>query len=89
MIIDFIKSWFYYPKLKKRLERSGQSESDEWGTRWNYAKWHCGRVYHCIKWHFRIRKIKKSMKNSDWDKCHEEELEQKELEDLFANYSDH
>lgn len=41
MIIDFIKSWLYYPKLKKELKRIGVREEDMYGTRYGYAKFHC------------------------------------------------
>ena len=41
MIIDFIKSWLYYPKLKKELKRLGVRDEDMYGTRWGYAKFHC------------------------------------------------
>ena len=43
MIIDFIKSWLYYPKLKKYLKRIGVRDEDMYGTRWGYAKNHCHR----------------------------------------------
>ena len=41
MIIDFIKSWLYYPKLKKYLKSIGIREEDMYGTRWGYAKNQC------------------------------------------------
>lgn len=40
MIIDFIKSWLYYPKLKKYLKSIGVRDEDMYGTRWGYAKFH-------------------------------------------------
>ena len=91
MIVDFIKSWLYYPKLKEYLEHNGQREFDWWGTRWKYAKWHCGRVLDCIKWHFCRKKIKKAMQDSDWARRYEDKIECKELEDLIREidcYSD-
>ena len=41
MIIDFLKSWLYYPKLKEYLENKGMSVKVMFGNRFGYAKWHC------------------------------------------------
>ena len=41
MIIDFIKSWLYYPKIKKYLKSIGVRDEDMYGTRLGYAKIHC------------------------------------------------
>lgn len=41
MIVDFIKSWLYYPKLKKYLKNNGLSVKVMFGDRLRYAKWHC------------------------------------------------
>lgn len=42
MIIDFIKSWLYYPKMVRNFEKTS------WGrqyimnlTRFKYSWWHC------------------------------------------------
>ena len=45
MIIDFIKSWLYYPKLKKYFENKGMIDYVP-ETRFEYAKWHsrCGKL---------------------------------------------
>lgn len=39
MIIDFIKSWLYYPKMKRYLNRLGIHNWDN--QRLYYAWWHC------------------------------------------------
>lgn len=39
MIIDFIKSWFYYPKMKKYLKDRCCIYYSQ--SRLNYALWHC------------------------------------------------
>ena len=46
MIVDFIKSWLYYPKLKEYLESKGMSAMSMFGNRLGYAKWHsrCGKL---------------------------------------------
>ncbi len=47
-IIDFIGAWLYYPRLKEYMKRT-KSGFDIWGSRWNYAKWHCryGKLKEC------------------------------------------
>lgn len=42
-VIDFVKSWFYYPKLKKYdLEQGGWIKTYISNTgRFQYAWWHC------------------------------------------------
>lgn len=40
-IIDFIKSWIYYPKMVKYIKKSYCIDlSDRW-SRFEYAWWHC------------------------------------------------
>ena len=41
MIVDFIKSWLYYPKLKEYLKNNGLSVKVMFGDRLRYAKWYC------------------------------------------------
>ena len=55
-IIDFIKSYFYYPKMKKYLkDRCGIYYSQ---SRLNYALWHC-------KFSKKIEKAKQNIDNND------------------------
>lgn len=43
-IIDYIESWFYYPKMKKYLEENKMSAHNPWRNarfaRFKYAWWH-------------------------------------------------
>lgn len=45
MIDDFIKSVFYYPKMKKYFDDRDMSNYNPWKNeklaRFKYAKWHC------------------------------------------------
>lgn len=44
-IIDFIKSFMYYPTMKKYFDDSGMSDCNHWRDRefgrFEYAWWHC------------------------------------------------
>ena len=44
-IIDYIKSWLYYPKMKKCLDDRNLSACNPWNNerfaRFKYASWHC------------------------------------------------
>lgn len=44
-IIDYIKSWLYYPTMKKYFDDRGMSDCNHWDKRkfgrFRYAWWHC------------------------------------------------
>ena len=44
-IIDYIKSWFYYPKMEKYFDDRNMSDYNRWKNekfaRFKYAWWHC------------------------------------------------
>ena len=44
-IIDYIKSWLYYPKMRKYFESINLKNADLWRKkmfpRFSYAWWHC------------------------------------------------
>ena len=46
-IADYIKSWFYYPKMKKYFDDRQMSGYNHWVNkkfaRFKYASWHCRR----------------------------------------------
>lgn len=56
MIIDFIKSWFYYAKMKKYLKDRCCIYYSQ--SRLNYALWHC-------KFSKKIEKAKQNIDNND------------------------
>lgn len=51
-IIDFVKSWFYYPKLKKyAMEQDGWMKIYISNTgRFQYAWWHCRKGIYSGWW---------------------------------------
>lgn len=44
-IVDYIKSWLYYPKMEKYFDDRDMSMSNRWKNekfaRFKYAWWHC------------------------------------------------
>ena len=46
-IVDYIKSWIYYPKMKKYFDDRNMSNHNPWRNqkfaRFKYASWHCKR----------------------------------------------
>ena len=56
IIIDFIKSYFYYPKMKKYLKDRCRIYYSQ--SRLNYALWHC-------KFSKKIEKAKQNVDNND------------------------
>ena len=55
-IIDFIKSYFYYPRMKKYLKDRCCINYSQ--SRFNYALWHC-------KFSKKIEKAKQNIDNND------------------------
>lgn len=45
IVVDYVKSWFYYPKMKKHFVERGMSHYNIWENekfaRFKYASWHC------------------------------------------------
>lgn len=44
-IVDYIKSWFFYPKMEKYFDDRDMSDCNRWKhekfARFKYAWWHC------------------------------------------------
>lgn len=76
-IKDFVKSFFYYPKMKRYFRNRKMEQYDIWKSAIKYAWWHCnvGKLKQndrCLVVDNLVDVLNDAIKNQEWNPAYQE-----------------